>query len=102
MLDPVEIRANPDGLRRAVRLRRVDQKKADVDRWLQLDEQRRQLLGQIGNLNAEKNKLAELGKRDPVAAREVGKDLRDRIRQAESELTEIESSWQAIMDWFPN
>ena len=102
MLDPVEIRANPDGLRRAVRLRRVDPNKANVDRWLQIDEQRRKLLGQLGSLNAEKNKLAALGKSDPVAAREKGKELRDQIRAVEEELSKVSEEWQSIMDWFPN
>jgi seryl-tRNA synthetase len=102
MLDPKDIRSNPDGLRRAVRARRVDPEKADVDRWLHLDEQRRRLVARVGTLNADKNSLALLGKTDPVAAREKGKSLRVDIRQVEEELAVVSEEWQSIMDWFPN
>ena len=37
MLDLKEIRNNLDGLRRAVRMRRVPGDKANVDRWIELD-----------------------------------------------------------------
>lgn len=102
MLDPKAIRADPDALRRAVRARRVNPEKADVSRWLLLDEQRRGLLARVGALNAEKNSLAALGKTDPVAAREKGKSLRADSRAAEEELAKVSEEWQAIMDWFPN
>jgi seryl-tRNA synthetase len=57
MLEVREIRAHPDRLREAVRLRRVDPAKADVDRWLVLDEQRRKLQSELGAINNEKKQL---------------------------------------------
>ena len=54
MIDAKEVRANPDALREAIKVRKVDPDKADVDRWLQLDEQRRELQQGIDALNGEK------------------------------------------------
>ena len=102
MIDVKTIRANPDALRQAVRLRRVDPQKADVDRWLELDEKRRRLQGEIDALNGEKKQLARLGKEDPQAARQKGQELREKGRQMEQELAGMTGEWQEILDWFPN
>jgi seryl-tRNA synthetase len=102
MLDLKEIRNNLDGLRRAVRMRRVPADKANVDRWIELDEKRRELVAAVESLNAEKKSLAALGKTDPVAAREKGQTLRGQVREAEENLAKVEEEWKAIMDWFPN
>ena len=102
MLDLKDIRANIDDLRRVVRLRRVDPRRADVDRWLELDAERRRLIAQLEDFNAEKKAIASLGKTDPIAAREKGQSLRDSIRKTEEEVSLISSEWQSIMDWFPN
>jgi len=102
MLDVKLIRDNPDALRRAVRLRQVDPQKADVDRWLRLDEQRRELQSRIDALNTEKKQLARLGKSDPNAARQKGQQLREKGRVMEQEMARITGEWQEILDWFPN
>ena len=81
MLDPRQVRANPDRLKEIVRLRKVDPAKADVDRWLQLDERRRALQTEIDNANAQKKQIADLGRSDPAAARERGQELRERTRE---------------------
>lgn len=101
-IDVREARAHPDRLREAVRRRRVDPRKADVDRWLALDEQRRQLQSRLDELNAEKNKLAALGRTDPEAARARGQELRALTREIEEQLAAVTAEWQAILDWFPN
>ena len=102
MLDLRQIRAHPDRLREAIRLRRVDPARADVDRWLELDERRRSLQGELDGANAQKRQLAALGRNDPDAARRRGQELRARTRELEEQLAAVTSSWQAIMDWFPN
>lgn len=102
MLDVKEIRANPERLREAIRLRNVDSAKADLDRWLDLDERRRALRAEMDTVNAEKNKLAGLGKADPQAARAKGQNLREKSRELESQLSQVMEEWQAILDWFPN
>src|SRR4051794_25270481 len=102
MIDPREVREHPERMREAIRRRKVDPQKADLDRWLVLDEQRRRLQGELDALNAEKNQLAQLGKRDPNAARARGQELRQRGRKLEVELAQITAEWQRILDWFPN
>ena len=102
MLDVRKIRTNPDLVREAIRLRRVDPAKANLDRWLELDDQRRQAQGALDNLNAEKNKIAQLGKTDPGAARARGQELRVRSRELEDQLVPLTHQWQAILEWFPN
>ncbi|MFH1566677.1 MAG: serine--tRNA ligase [Gemmatimonadota bacterium] len=102
MIDVRQIRANPEALREAISLRGVDPAKADVDRWLRLDEERRQLQSQIDQLNTQKNELARLGKSDPAAARQKGQELRELGRQLEAKLAETSGPWQDILDWFPN
>ena len=51
MIDAKRARAHIDMLREAIRLRNVDPKLADVDRWLVLDGKRRDLQGKIDALN---------------------------------------------------
>lgn len=102
MIDVRQIRDNPDALRQAIAKRGVDPAKADVDRFLELDEQRRDLQQQIDGLNAQKKELAQLGRTDPDAARQKGQQLREQGRELETQLGELTTQWQAIMDWFPN
>jgi seryl-tRNA synthetase len=102
MLEVREIRANPDRLREAIRLRGVDPARADVDRWLALDEQRRRLQTDLDAVNAERKQLASLGRTDPDAARRQGQALRIRSGALEAELDRVTDDWRAIMAWFPN
>jgi seryl-tRNA synthetase len=102
MIDVKRVRAHPEQMRGAIRLRRVDPARADLDRWLQLDEQKRRLEMEIEALNAERNKLAQLGRTDPQAARQRGQELRQRSRELEEQLRPVTEAWQSILDWLPN
>ena len=102
MIDVRQIRENPEALRRAVALRGVDPALADVDRFLELDEERRALQQEIDGLNTQKKELAQLGRTDPDAARQKGQALREQGRDLETRLGELTSQWQTILDWFPN
>jgi seryl-tRNA synthetase len=102
MIDAKTVRADSEALREAIRLRKVDPEKADVDRWLELDGKRRKLQGEIDALNVEKKDLAKLGRENPDAAREKGQQLREQARALEQQMGEITGEWQQILDWFPN
>ncbi len=102
MIDIKELRAHPERMREAIRLRRVDPARADLDRWLELDEQRRGLEAALQGLNAEKNKLAQLGRQDPAAARTQGQEIRQHSRELDDQLARVTEEWQAILSWFPN
>jgi seryl-tRNA synthetase len=102
MIDVKVIRANPDALRAAVRDRGVSPERADVDRWLQLDEERRTTQRELDGLNTEKKELARLGRTDPEAARHRGQELREQGRVLEQRQADITAAWQQVLDWFPN
>jgi seryl-tRNA synthetase len=102
MLDPRLIRQNPDRLKAIVRLRNVDPTKADVDRWLSLDERRRSLQTAIDGVNAEKKQIAAGGKTDPNAARQKGQELRDRSKALNDEFEAVGAEMNGIMEWLPN
>ena len=102
MIDAKRARAHINTLREAIRLRKVDPKLADVDRWLVLDGKRRDLQGKVDALNSEKKELAKLGRENPDAARAKGVELRDASRALEAEMAAVNEEWQHILDWFPN
>ena len=102
MIDAKEIRVRPDDLREAIRARKVDPAKADLDRWLQLDARKRQLQVAVDRLNQEKKQLARLGRSDPEAARRKGQELREEGRRMAREMARVGGEWQEILDWFPN
>ncbi len=102
MIDPKDVRSKADRLKEIVKLRKVPPDKADVDRWLGLDVERRALQQQIEGLNAEKKKMAALGKTDPEAARSKGQELRERGRDLDRQFAEVSVEWQSLLDWFPN
>ena len=102
MIDVRRLRAEPDAMRRAIALRRVDPARADVDRFLEIDGQRRALQQEIDGLNSQKKELARLGRTDPQAARQKGQELREKGRELETRLAELTAEWQAVLDWFPN
>lgn len=102
MIDARRLRAHPEEMRAAIRLRRVDPTRADVDRWLELDAEKRRLEADLERLNAERNQLAQLGRTDPGAARERGQQLREERREIEESLTRVTTAWEEIAAWFPN
>jgi seryl-tRNA synthetase len=102
MIDARLARQQPDVLRQNIRLRKVDPAKADIDRWLQLDARRREIQTKINDLNAERKRVAELGKKDPNAARAAGQELREKSKTLDDELDSVTAQWTAIMEWFPN
>lgn len=102
MIDPRLVRQDPERLKQIIRLRKVDPAKADVDRWLALDERRRALQQETDALNAEKKQVAGLGKSDPDAARARGQEIREKSRVLDEETATVNAEWTSIMEWFPN
>ena len=102
MIDARMARTNPDQLKEIIRLRKVDPAKADVDRWLQIDGRRRALQTEIDALNAEKKRVAGLGRTDPGAARGLGQELREKSRALDEEFDSLTAGWDEIIQWFPN
>ncbi|MGH2604617.1 MAG: hypothetical protein ACRDJ9_35160, partial [Dehalococcoidia bacterium] len=102
MIDIKRLRENLEEMRRAIHLRSVDPSKTDLDRWLALDQRRRQLKAALDACNAEKKAADRLWRDDPEAARLRGQELRQQSRELEQQLTDATREWQQILDWLPN
>jgi seryl-tRNA synthetase len=105
MLDPKRIRADIDLVREACRFKKTE---VDLDRWLELDEQRRRLLVQVETLKAEKNRASEeIGKakkagKDAAEAVAAMKRVGEEIKALDERLSEIESELNTLHHWIPN
>ncbi len=105
MLDPKTIRSRTDALRATLAAKRVD---ADLDRWLQLDERRRELLGEVEGLRHQQKAAsdgiaaAKKSGGDASAVLAQMKDIATRLKGLERELAEVEPAQEEIARWFPN
>lgn len=105
MLDLKFIRQNPDLVKQAVKNKL---EKADVDKLLSLDEQRRTLLQQVDELKATRNRVSkEIGalKKAGQDAQDAIKEMQavgDRIKSLDEQIKSVESDIYAIQIWIPN
>src|SRR5690348_5992745 len=101
MLDPKYIREHAQQVKENCAKRNV---KVDVDRFLDLDEERLELTRAVEALRAERNTVAAAVKgatdRDALVAK--GKALKDEITTKEAELAEKEGEWKSILLQIPN
>lgn len=102
MIDLKLLRENPEKFIKLIASGRGNSGKSDINKWLELDKQRGSLIRSLENLNAERNSVAAMGKQDPEAAREKGKELKEKIANVEKDLKAVEAQWQEILDWIPN
>jgi seryl-tRNA synthetase len=93
MLDINFIRQNPDKVKEGVQLRGGDP--GIVDRVLKVDETRRQLIGEIEKLRAERNKL---GPKDI----EKGRKIKETLRRLEPDLQAVEEELKNLLYEIPN
>jgi seryl-tRNA synthetase len=106
MLDAKLIRNHPDRVKEGARAK--NEAKADVDRWLERDEERRSLVTRAEELKAERNaaskRIGEMRKRGEDASAEqdrvrtIGEEIKaldERVRGVDAELGELAR-------WFPN
>ncbi len=105
MLDPKFVRENPERVKQAVERKR---EKVDVDRFLELDRQRRQLLQQVEELKHQRNVVSEeiarmkrLG-RDAAAEIERMREVGEQIKHLDQELADIEEQIREILIRIPN
>ena len=105
MLDIQLFRDNPDLVREALSKRH--QETESVDRVIEMDLQRRNLIQQVEGLRAEKNQASkEISKTKDSVQREnkiaAMRDLGDKLDSLENELKEIEPALQTLLGAFPN
>jgi seryl-tRNA synthetase len=101
MLDLTFIRANPDVVQKAA----TDKKVAvDIQEFLGLDAQRRQLQTEIGEIQQQRNAAAKQqpgGKPTPEAI-EAGKALREQLQQLETKYSELNLAFTTMWEAIPN
>src|SRR6185295_19208104 len=105
MLDSKRIRTETDRVREAIAFKKS---RADLDRYLALDEERRGLLVETEGLKHERNATSEeigrLKKAGQDAADKVQamKQVGDRIKSLDLRIAELDHSLKEILDWIPN
>jgi len=106
MLDPNLIRTQPEFVKEGVKNKGSDP--ALVDKFLEIDKVRRELIKEIDELRHQRRELSEsIGKKlkngEPVEGiREEVRLLGDRIDEKERELEEIEKQYKEILLSIPN
>lgn len=94
MIDMNDFRARVDAYRRAARVKRIGG--CDVDRVLELDARRRDLLAQVEALRAERNAAARAQDRD------AGRAVAERLGAMELQLREVEEEFAEAVLFVPS
>jgi len=104
MLNIKFIREHADKIRDVVRKRNFDPKKADVDKLLQLDDEKNNLQNKIDILRTRRNQIAGSMKQDHSNQELIneGRKVKLKIADLENKLAAITHEWQEVMDWIPN
>ncbi|MFH0852475.1 MAG: serine--tRNA ligase [bacterium] len=100
MLDIKFIRQNADLVKDAVKKKFL---KVDIDRLLELDQNRRNLIQKSEALKAEQNKFSkELAKEKNESLLEKSKELKERFKEFERKLAVVEKEYSYLMMLVPN
>lgn len=105
MLDGKFIRANPDAVRKALKDKGEN---ADLDKYLVLDDRRRNLLVKADELKHRRNEVSEeIGRRKKAGA-DAGelvaemKKTGDEIKALDDDIKKLEAEMEDIARWIPN
>lgn len=103
MLDIKYIRENKDEVKKNCQLRNI---KCDVDELLKVDKDRINLLGEVEELNAQKNDLNdEINNAPDEKKKEIierGKKVKKELTEKEPKLKKVEEKYWEMMDVLPN
>jgi len=105
MLDLKFIRQNPELVKEAVKNKN---EKADIDRLLQLDEERRQIIQEVEELRRLKNEVSaqinQLKKQKQDASDKIAemRKVADRTKALDEKLRSVQQAIQDILIWVPN
>ncbi len=105
MLDIRLIREEPDVVREALKKRQADA--AVVDSAIALDERRREILGEVEKLKAERNAVSkEIGRMKDAESRQEKIDamraVGDKIKALDDDLRDVDAELMSIMATLPN
>jgi seryl-tRNA synthetase len=104
MLDPQFIREHLDDVKANCRNRNM---RADVDRVVQLDDQRKHLVQETQTLQQRQNELSKLIPKEKDAGKkqaliQEGRTLRERVAELESSIKQVETDLRAALLTIPN
>ena len=96
MLDIKFIRENAEKIKEAARNKNID---LDVDKLLEIDKKRKELISKIDELQAERNKLAKnaQGQKPTVSQIKKGKKFKIESSKAEEDFKKIENEYLDLM-----
>ncbi len=102
MLDINIIRTNAEALKIAAANKQQDP--AKIDRVLELDQQRRDMLGKVEELRRQANELqrAMKGRRPTEDEIAQGKQLKEQLKDLEPQLKDVEDAFNEALLWVPN
>ncbi|HCP08919.1 MAG TPA: serine--tRNA ligase [Candidatus Moranbacteria bacterium] len=103
MLDIKYIRENKESVKQNCENRNI---KCDADRLLMLDENRREAMQKVEELNAEKNKINDQIQKATSEERkgliEQGKEIKEKLEKSEPELKKINEEYKSLLLRIPN
>src|SRR3989442_11590179 len=105
MLDLKRIRTETDRVREAIALKKTN---ADLDRYLIMDEERRELLTEAERLKHERNDVSEEIGRLKRAGKDAAdkvlamKQVGEKIKTLDARITDLEAELAKILAWIPN
>ncbi|AVV98080.1 serine--tRNA ligase [Lactiplantibacillus plantarum] len=95
MLNPKFVRNNPELVKTKLQTRKVDP--AEVDEYLQLDQQNRDAITKVEGLKKQKNQLTEqIGQSDPQS--EAGQALIQQVKQLNGDIKSTEAAQTEVND----
>jgi seryl-tRNA synthetase len=103
MLDPKFIRENLEKVEEAIRKKRVE---VDLQRWLTLDEKRRELQQKLESKRAEQNeaskKIAQAEKEEKKEMIKVMSNVKKEVQEIDSKLDKVKERWEELLMNVPN
>lgn len=107
MLDIAYIRQNTEEVKQACKNKQIDS--GVVDQLLEVDEKRRSLQQKVDDLRRDSNEHARKLKQNVAngtlpteADKELGKDFKNKLKELEPQLKEVEDKYQALLYQIPN
>ncbi len=102
MLDINLIRENSNKVKESIRRRGLN---VDIDHLLATDNKRRELIKEVENLRAEKNKISRqpaCAGRQTVDSRQLGREVKKKLNELEPQLKKIEQEQEDVLMQVPN
>jgi seryl-tRNA synthetase len=103
MLDPKFIRENLEKVEEAIRKKRVE---VDLQRWLTLDEKRRELQQKLESKRAEQNeaskKIAQVEKEEKEEMIKAMSNVKKEVQEIDSKLDKVKGKWEELLMNVPN